>query len=129
MRMTFYLTPPLIPRLVMLLVLGFAATCLSACGVDDVGPMSRLVGGRCVTDNDCIKLCIKGSGFPRGYCTVSCTANSDCPGGSACVASNGGICLATCQVPADCTDYGPDYQCSRQTSQTPGTGPLVCAGG
>ena len=118
-----------IARAFALLVLAVATILPSGCGVDDVGPMSRLVGGRCVTDNDCIKHCITGTQFPDGYCTVSCAANSDCPGASACVASNGGICLATCQVAADCTDYGPGYRCSRQTSQTPGAEPLACAGG
>jgi serine protease len=124
-----HLTPQLDLWAVVLLVLASTATLHAACSSDDVGPQSRMVGGRCVTDNDCVKRCITGTEFPGGYCTVTCAASSDCPGGSACVASNGGICLATCQVPSDCDDYGPDYQCNRQTSQTPGAGPLACAGG
>jgi len=100
------------------------------CGTDDVGPESKMVGGRCTTDGDCVQRClVDAAAFPGGYCTVSCTSNRDCPAGSACVARERGICLATCTVAADCEDYGAGYACARQTSQSTGNGPLACIGG
>ena len=117
---------------VRLTVLGLAllATAIIApgCNTDDVGPESRLVGGRCATNSDCIHRCVTGAEFPGGYCTVSCTNSNNCPSGSACVASNEGICLATCQVVEHCKGYGPDYQCDLLSSQAGGTGSQVCVG-
>jgi hypothetical protein len=121
----------LLHRTRLAVVLGVALLCpsgLSGCGSDDVGPRSHMVGGRCMTDNDCVKRCAAGSQFPGGYCTVTCSSDNDCPGGSACINDNGGICVATCQLPADCHAYGPAYQCSRQTSQGGDVAPLVCVG-
>lgn len=101
----------------------------SGCGTDDVGPRSRMVGGRCTVAADCVQRCVTGNDFPGGYCTVSCTANRDCPGGSTCAASNGGVCLATCQVSADCSGYGPAYTCGRRLGQSSGAEALACVGG
>ena len=122
--------PAHVERSSVLVVALFAVVSLvvSACGSDDVSPQSRMVGGRCTTDNDCVKRCVTGSNFPGGYCTVTCTSSNDCPGGSACVANNGGICLAICQVPAHCDGYGPGYQCTLLTSQAGGAGARVCVG-
>ena len=112
------------------LIVVVSATSLAApgCGADDVGPRSRIVGGRCTTDTDCVKRCVTGAEFPGGYCTVTCANSNDCPGGSACVASNAGICVATCQVAAHCEDYGPGYQCGLATNQAGGAGSRVCLG-
>jgi hypothetical protein len=101
------------------------------CGSDDVGPQSHLVGGRCTIDGDCVKRCVTAPQFPGGYCTVSCATDHDCPGGAICAGNltgiTGGICLATCRVPADCNAYGAGYQCNRQDSQSGGLGALACA--
>ena len=101
-----------------------------ACGPDDVGPHSRLVGGRCSVDNDCSKRCITGGNFPEGYCSVTCLNDKDCPGGSVCISQNGGICMATCSgAPADCDPYGAGFSCNRETRQGGSGGALVCIGG
>jgi serine protease len=112
---------------IMVLTIG----ALLGCGADDVGPQSHMVGGRCTVDNDCIKRCVTGTHFPGGYCTVSCTTDRDCPGGATCGAISGlagGICLAVCQIPADCNGYGAGYQCNRQTNQGGGMAALACVG-
>ncbi len=99
----------------------------AGCGVDDVGPRSRMVGGRCTVAGDCVNRCVTGADFPGGYCSVVCANHADCPGGSVCVAAAGGVCLAACRVPADCHDFGPEYACSQRTSQSGGPGVLACA--
>ena len=111
-----------------LVALGVAAP---GCGSGDVGPSSHKVGGRCGSDGDCDKRCVTGIQFPGGYCTITCTGDKDCPGGSACVMSSNdeGICLATCQVPTDCAGYGSGYQCNRQPRQSGTMGALVCIAG
>ncbi len=119
-----------VPALVVAALLLLAA--LSTCGPDDVGPESRMVGGRCTVDGDCVKHCVRGTRFPGGYCTVSCLTDHDCPGGAICAGAldgiTDGICLATCQIAADCGGYGAGYQCDRQTSQSGGSGALACIG-
>jgi hypothetical protein len=113
----------------LVVLLGLCAAPV-ACGTDDVGPESRMVGGRCTTNNDCVTRClVDATDYPGGYCTVGCTTNGDCPAGSACVAREGGVCMATCRVSADCEDYGAGYQCTAQTSQSSGGAPLTCLGG
>ena len=113
--------------LAWLLAVGAASL---GCRTDDVGPDSPLVGGRCTTDKDCVTRCLADAvAYPGGYCTVGCATNGDCPSGSACVAREGGVCMATCLVFADCKEYGAGYQCTAQTSQSPGGTPLTCLGG
>jgi hypothetical protein len=114
---------------VLALLLGWVGTG-AGCGQDDVGPQSRMIGGRCTTDSDCVSRCLTdATTFPGGYCTVPCASNGDCPARSTCVAREGGICMATCQVTRDCSDYGAGYKCARQTSQGAGSDPLACIGG
>jgi hypothetical protein len=100
---------------------------LAGCGTDDVGPRSHMVGGRCTTNTDCVDRCMTGAEFPGGYCTVGCASHADCPGGSVCVASGGGVCLAACHLPADCKAFGVDYACALRTSEAGGPGVLACA--
>jgi hypothetical protein len=96
----------------------------SGCGLDDVGPGSRLVGGRCTVDRDCDQLCISDAPFPGGYCSVRCRRDFDCPSGSACIpeAGSGGLCLAVCGTGADCVNYGTPYTCRRQSTLSGTTG-------
>lgn len=112
-------------------VVAFATTVwLAACSADDVGPKSRMVGGRCTSDGDCLQRCLTdGVAFPGGYCTVPCSSSDDCPGGATCVAREGGVCLATCRDSEVCRDYGPDYQCTAVTGQSVATTARACIGG
>lgn len=106
------------------------AVALAACSADDVGPKSRMVGGRCTSDGDCVQRCLTdGTAFPGGYCTVPCTSSDDCPGGATCAAMQGGVCLATCRDSEVCADYGPDYQCTAVTGQSVATTARACIGG
>lgn len=114
-------------RLFVLLagVLGLWAM---GCGIDDVGATGRMVGGRCVASGDCVQRCLTGSKFPGGYCTVGCGADRDCPGGSACVALDGGVCLATCSTSRQCVPFGSGYGCAAVASQWGSPGALACVG-
>lgn len=122
------------PRLALAAALAAlaATTGVAACGAkDDVGPSGHTVGARCTADNDCAKRCFLGSDFPNGYCSQTCTADKDCPGGTACIMATDktGACMVTCKVPNDCNGFGAGYQCNRQGRQESGAeGALVCTG-
>ena len=115
-------------RAVGLSCVFLAGAIITGCGIDDVGPRSRMVGGRCTVTGDCVQRCVTGNEFPGGYCTVGCVGNDDCPGGSICVASNGGVCMATCQVDRDCDPYGAGYACGPLQGQSSGAEARACIG-
>src|SRR5438067_373087 len=88
-----------------------AAVAVMTCG-PGVGPTNRGVGGACISDNDCVKRCVTGNDhYPGGMCTILCSSERDCPGGSTCVSDAGGICAPTCQSPSDCVQYGRGFTC------------------
>ena len=67
-----------------------------------VGEDSRVVGGGCFENDGCEELCMTGSDWPGGMCTVECDDDRDCPDLSYCVAIERGICLMDCIVDEDC---------------------------
>lgn len=71
-------------------------------------------GDPCQTNADCSSgtcLTQAGSGWAGGYCTKTCTSDTDCSAGSRCVASSSGpsMCLRTCSSSGDCRGAG--YAC------------------
>lgn len=83
-----------------------------SCGGDgDVGSRGGLVGGRCMADRDCSHRCLMGGDFPGGYCSLACSTDADCPGGTVCIEKEGGVCLLKCDLPADCASLGDGYGC------------------
>jgi hypothetical protein len=69
-----------------------------------VGKTGRVVGGPCLSSNDCAagSECLGESEFPGGTCTVRCATNAQCPAGAACVEESDGSCLLTCTSATDC---------------------------
>ncbi|MBX3269959.1 MAG: hypothetical protein KF729_06840 [Sandaracinaceae bacterium] len=91
-------------NMLMGLVVALAAGCSSGVGNDGAE-----VGGSCVVSSDCTVLsrCLTGPRWPGGHCAWSCDSTADCPDGSVCVESDGGICVVDCN---ECrTDDG--YAC------------------
>ena len=87
------------------------------CADDDGGTEAdrKGVGAECSKNEDCLQevdcetapcvtqICL--TGFKGGYCgVVGCTKNSECPGGSACVAYDDGknYCFRQCADKAEC---------------------------
>lgn len=102
---------------------------VAACGVDS--EVSRTVGARCDTKDDCQERClVDAEDYPGGICSVSCLDVNDCPGDTACVDDQGGVCLFTCDSNADCEFMGPGWQCAPRDALPASSGEvMVCRGG
>ncbi len=104
---------------VIAFTLLFALTGAVACGSDDtsgggtdgkdnqgqeelVGEDSRFVGGGCFDNDGCEEICMTGSDWPGGMCTLQCDDDTDCPDLSYCIAFERGICLMDCIEDEDC---------------------------
>lgn len=90
---------------------GAACTMASDC--------TMLASAMCMTD-------IAGFySFPGGYCTASCTMDSDCGAGGGCltVPLVGGYCVKSCTLPTDCRT-GEGYTC--MAPPIGGTGGMYC---
>lgn len=82
---------------------------LAACG-SSVGPGGHTVGAACASDANCDHRCVIGSHYPNGMCMLTCASTADCPGGTACVDDNGGICAILCtEVGGNCAQVGGGY--------------------
>ena len=106
------------------LALVLAITALAACGGDDVGNDGGLVGGACFDSRDCEERCQLGGDYPQGLCTVSCLDDRDCPDGTFCIDTEGGICMLGCDFPEDCR---PGYNCEGRSNRGHGGDSLVCS--
>jgi hypothetical protein len=122
--------PPFRGNVLLLSALVGYLAGVAGCGLDDVGPGSRLVGGRCTVDRDCDQLCISDAPFPGGYCSVHCLMDSDCPSGAACIpkAGSAGLCLAVCGASTDCVSYGSGYTCRRESTLSGSAGSAELSG-
>jgi hypothetical protein len=79
-----------------------AVACDGGTEADQLG-----VGAECTSDDDCDadtdQICL--TNFKGGYCGIrDCTANADCPEGSACVAHDDGTnyCFRSCTDKPEC---------------------------
>lgn len=114
-----------------------SGTCISS--APDAGPAGA-AGAACSVDTDCADgLCLRGTDFPNGYCSKSCTTTSNCTFPSRCGVNDTGVgpanvCYAKCtqprQSPGDCR---AGYVCLPDESGLsvciPGCSATSCAGG
>jgi hypothetical protein len=91
------------------MVIGVIALVGCSSGVGNDGDV---VGGPCPVNHSCApgSLCLTGEVRPGGYCSVSCSDDEGCVGGTECVQQLGNYCLVSCTSDADCrSDEG--YEC------------------
>ena len=99
---------------------------LVACQHSDV---SRQVGARCDVADDCDERCLApGIDYPDGFCTMSCSSRSDCPGGTTCADREGGVCLSECTQSSDCAFLGASWRCVAADLRGGGIKVMVCRG-
>jgi hypothetical protein len=101
---------------------------VAGCGVDS--SVSRTVGARCDDKDDCEERClVDADDYPGGICSVSCLDVRDCPGDTACVDAEGGVCLFVCETNADCEFMGPGWECNAIDALPDGSEQvMVCRG-
>jgi hypothetical protein len=105
-------------------VLALAAFLVfGGCGGDGVSTTGDLVGGSCEDDRDCEEDCVRTGDFPGGMCTVVCSEDRHCPGGTYCIDRESGICALGCEVPGDCR---PGYTCRGEDNRGHSGESLVC---
>ncbi|HET9626943.1 MAG TPA: hypothetical protein VFP84_36540 [Kofleriaceae bacterium] len=102
------------------------AGALVACESSDV---SREVGARCTSSDDCDERCLAPStAYPGGFCSLACERDGDCPGSTTCADVDGGVCLFTCTTDAECAFLGPDWGCEAVDLRGGGIKVRVCRG-
>jgi hypothetical protein len=109
-----------------LLVATLLALALAGCNdsVED-----NVVGARCTQATDCRFMCETPSNeFPGGFCTVRCADDTQCPHGTVCMATDGGVCLFPCGNDVDCGFLGAGWLCQNRDRASGGRR-LVCIGG
>jgi hypothetical protein len=98
---------------------------VASCGEHDV---TRMIGARCDDSDECDQRCLQSvEGYPGGFCTLVCDDDRDCPGDSACVDEEGGVCLFTCQREASCDFLGVGWTCAERDGRPEGK-VMVCRG-
>lgn len=98
---------------------------LYGCGGGSVGPNGHVVGAQCASDRDCANRCALDGDFGNGMCTRFCAIDADCPSGSVCVSTDGGICAVACHASSDCSGFGRAFVCASKSRPTGGS-VLVC---
>lgn len=103
-----------------------ALATLAACQSSDV---SRELGARCTSANDCDVRCLAGADWPDGFCTIACETDNDCPAEAACLEEEGGVCAFTCVTDANCAFLGTGYTCKERDARGGAGKRMVCHGG
>ncbi|HEX4423545.1 MAG TPA: hypothetical protein VH165_36800 [Kofleriaceae bacterium] len=115
-------------RTAMIAIAGavLAGAVLAGC---ESNAVSRAVGARCDTSDDCDERCLSsGADYPGGFCTVSCSDRTDCPSDTTCADVEGGVCLFTCDNDIDCTFLGDNWGCMAVDLHGGGIKVNVCRG-
>lgn len=91
------------------------------------GSDARVTGAECANDRDCASgsICLTGSDYPDGLCTVECDRNTDCPRDMACIDEEGGVCLFWCEDDRDCPG---GWECERERLRERDDRESVCIG-
>jgi hypothetical protein len=113
----------------IVVVLGVAVVAVAA-GACQSSDVSRELGARCTTSEDCDDRCLPASAsHPDGFCTVVCNAADECPGDAACVEDDGGSCLFHCADDDSCRFLGETWRCrERVVRGQPASKVKVCRG-
>ena len=91
--------------------------------------VSRELGARCDTRNDCDDRCLVPSGdWPDGFCTFACETDVDCGEGAACLEEEGGVCAFTCVNDVSCEFLGIGYGCKERDARGGAGKRMVCRG-
>jgi hypothetical protein len=99
---------------------------LAACTSSDV---SRRIGARCETSDDCDQRCLpSGIDYPGGFCSITCASKDDCPGDTTCGDVDGGVCLFECAADGQCAFLGADWKCTQVDLRGGGIKVNVCRG-
>jgi hypothetical protein len=107
-----------------LLVVVVAAAALAAAACES-SAVSRALGARCDSSDECDDRCLTSPEYPGGFCSVSCDDDGDCPSGARCVAEQGGVCLFDCRlddagVSDDCEFLGTGWACALRAGKPDG---------
>ena len=94
--------------LMVVLTVFFLIGLAVGCGGEEVGEDSATVGGACSSDRDCKEVCLTGSDWPGGMCSLRCDSDDDCPYGSHCIDTERGVCMMACRSDDDCPG---GYEC------------------
>lgn len=94
---------------------------IAACS-DESEAVRHGVGAACTSNADCTESGQTCLAFKGGYCGVAdCVADTDCPGGSGCVAHTDGnnYCFLICAQKADCNvSRGSDVEANCSSTAT-----------
>lgn len=108
-------------------IIAIVGALLAACQHSDV---SRQVGARCDTSDECDERCLApGSDYPGGFCTIACDRRTDCPSDTTCADRDGGICLFECAADLGCAFLGASWRCTDADLRGGGIKVKVCSGG
>lgn len=106
-----------------------AGALVTSCTDSDV---SRRVGARCDTSDDCDERCLpSGIEYPGGFCTATCARDADCPGNAACAvigSASDAVCLFTCANDGACAFLGASWACQQLDRADGGNKVKVCRG-
>ena len=106
---------------------AIVAIVLAGCQSSDV---SRELGARCDTRNDCDDRCLLPSAdWPDGFCTIACETDLECPELAACLEEEGGVCAFLCTADPGCTFLGAGYTCKERDARGGAGKRMVCRGG
>ena len=87
----------------------------------------NLVGNTCTQNTQCRVMCETGVEFPDGFCTLSCSSDTQCPHGTVCMTTAGGVCLFPCRGIVDCQFLGAGWRCQKK-DHLPNGQAMVCIG-
>jgi len=108
----------MITRLATLAAVITMTLVVAGCGDSGTEADKRGIGAQCAASKDCTEtgqVCL--TEFKGGYCgSKGCTADNDCPTGSACVTENGtNFCFRVCADKTECNvnrDVANEANCS-----------------
>ncbi len=95
-----------------------AALLMLSQGCSSSSDVNRAVGARCSSERECDELCLTGSDFPDGFCSLRCTTDDDCPSNARCVQEQGGHCQIRCNTDDDCAYLGNQWECKTESNAT-----------